>query len=80
MISLQCLMQFSNASYGLLGDLRLGWGSWDFPKTPHFQYRGHRFNPWSGNSDPICLAVWPKDTKTKEKKGSYKDSEQPKIK
>ena len=26
----------------------------DFPggpvvKTPHFHYRGHRFNPWSGN-------------------------------
>ena len=27
MISLRCLVQFSNATHGLLGDLRLGWGS-----------------------------------------------------
>ena len=30
---------------------------WDFPggpvlKTPHFQCRGHRFHPWSGNRLP----------------------------
>ena len=35
---------------------------WDFPgssvvKTPHFQCRGHRFNPWLGNKDLICHAA-----------------------
>ena len=23
-------------------------------KTLHFQCRGHRFDPWSGNNDPTC--------------------------
>ena len=31
----------------------------DFPgglvaKTTHFQFRGHEFDPWSGNKDSIC--------------------------
>ena len=34
----------------------------DFPgapvvKTPSFHYRGHGFNPWSGNYDPTCHIV-----------------------
>ena len=34
---------------------------WDFPgcpvaKNPLFHCRGHRFNPWLGNEDPICVA------------------------
>ena len=32
-------------------------------KNPHFQCRGHGFNPWSGNQDPICCMVWPKKKK-----------------
>ena len=33
----------------------------DFPgcpaaKNPLFHCRGHRFNPWLGNEDPICVA------------------------
>ena len=40
----------------------------DFPggavvKIPHFQSRGCRFDPWSGNSDPTCCTVWPKQKK-----------------
>ena len=23
-------------------------------KSPHFYYRGHEFNPWSGKEDPAC--------------------------
>ena len=53
-------------------DLAIGVGcllietiGWDFPggpvvKTPHFQCKGHRFDPWSGNQDPTCRVVWPK--------------------
>ena len=26
-------------------------------KTPRSQYRGHRFNPWSGSYDPTCHVV-----------------------
>ena len=29
-------------------------------KTPFFQCREHRFNPWSGNRDPTCPTMWPK--------------------
>ena len=34
----------------------------DFPrgpvvKTPHFQCKGHGFDPWSGNYDPMCHAA-----------------------
>ena len=29
-------------------------------KTPHSQYRGPDFDPWSSNEDPICHAEWPK--------------------
>lgn len=28
-------------------------------KTLHFQCRGGRFDPWSGNQDPMCHGVWP---------------------
>ena len=42
--------------------------SWDFPggpvfKTPHFQSWGCSFNPWSGNWDPTCWMVQPKNIK-----------------
>ena len=30
-------------------------------KTPCFPYRGHRFHAWSGNWDPACHTVWPKN-------------------
>ena len=49
----------------------------DFPgsivvKTLHFQCRGHRFDPRSGNQDPACHMVQPKpflnDLKKKKKK------------
>ena len=26
-------------------------------KTPHFQCRGQRFDPWLGNKDPTCHVV-----------------------
>ena len=40
----------------------------DFPggpvvKTPCFQCRGHKFNPWLGNEDPACCAAWPQINK-----------------
>ena len=37
-------------------------------KTPCCQCRGCRFNSWSGNYDPMCYAVWPKNKKMKKKK------------
>ena len=42
---------------------------WNFPggpvgKTLHFNCRGHKFNPWSGNWDPTCCMV----AKTKKQK------------
>ena len=37
-------------------------------KTPCCQCRGCRFNFWSGNYDPTCCAVWPKNKKWKKKK------------
>ena len=42
--------------------------SWDVPggpvvKTLHFHCRGHRFDPWSGDCDPICCTLWPKTKK-----------------
>ena len=42
----------------------------DFPggpvvKTPLFLCRGHGFEPWSGNEDPICHMAWPKNKKLK---------------
>ena len=55
----------------------------DFPgsivvKTLHFQCRGHRFDPRSGNQDPACHMVQPKPflndlkkKKKKKKKGSF---------
>ena len=27
--------------------------------TLHFQYRSGRFDPWSGNQDPMCHGEWP---------------------
>ena len=47
---------------------RIKKGPWDFPsgpvvKTPHFHCRRHRFNPWLGNEDPTCCAMWPKKKK-----------------
>ena len=32
-------------------------------KTPCFHYRGHGFDPWSGNQDLACLEMWPKEKK-----------------
>ena len=32
-------------------------------KTLCFQCRGHGFNPWSGNWDPLCCTVRPKNKK-----------------
>ena len=37
----------------------------DFPGSPvvrtlGFHCRGHRFHPWSGNSDPACHVAQPK--------------------
>ena len=32
-----------------------------FIKTPYFQCRRHRFNPWSGNKDPTCHTAWPQN-------------------
>ena len=29
-------------------------------KTPRFQCREHRFNPWLGNKDSACCTVQPK--------------------
>ena len=29
-------------------------------KTPRSQCRGHRFDPWLGNWDPMCHMAWPK--------------------
>ena len=40
-------------------------------KTPCCQCRGCRFNFWSGNYDPTCCAVWPKNKKWKKKKISF---------
>ena len=37
-------------------------------KTPCCQCRGCKFNSWSGNYDPTCHAVWPKNKKWKKKK------------
>ena len=34
-------------------------------KTPHFQFRGCGFDPWSGNSDPSCCMAWQKKKKKK---------------
>ena len=34
-------------------------------KTPCFQYGGHRFDPWSGNQEPMCKKT---KKKSKEKK------------
>ena len=43
----------------------------DFPgspavKTPHFQCRGHGFDPWSGNWDPASHEIWPKNYKKRK--------------
>ena len=53
----------------------------DFPgsivvKTLHFQCRGHRFDPRSGNQDPACHMVQPKpflnDLKKKKRRKKRK--------
>ena len=31
-------------------------------QTPCCQCKGCGFNPWSGNQDLTCCAVWPKNT------------------
>ena len=31
-------------------------------KTLHFYCRGHGFDPWSGNQDPMCFAAWSNKT------------------
>ena len=36
-------------------------------KTPHFYYRGQRFDLWSGNQDPTCHTTRPKKNQGKEK-------------
>ena len=40
---------------------------WDFPGGPLVKTssRGHRFNPWSGNQDPACRVVQPKEKRMK---------------
>ena len=58
----------------------------DFPrgpvvKTPNFHCRGHGFNPWSVNQDPVCQAakkIFFRKRKTKKKiiaMGITKDSD-----
>ena len=44
------------------------WGSPGVPvvKTLCFHFRGCRFDPWSGNQDPMCHVVQPKGKKQKE--------------
>ena len=37
-------------------------------KTPQFHYRGHGFNPWSGNQDLTCHVAWPKKKEKKKRK------------
>ena len=37
---------------------------WDFPgypvvKTPPFQCKWRKFDPWSGNLNPACCSAWP---------------------
>ena len=49
--------KWGDHSIGVIGEsFRVDekWYHWDFPggpvvKTPYFQCRGHKFNPWSGN-------------------------------
>ena len=36
-------------------------------KTLRFQCRGHGFDPWSGNLNPIGCVVWPPKKKSLEK-------------
>ena len=36
-------------------------------KTPHFYYRGHGFDLWSGNQDPTCHTTRPKKKKKQGK-------------
>ena len=35
-------------------------------KTPNFHCKGDRFNPWSGNEDPMCHVVQPKEKEIKK--------------
>ena len=47
----------------------------DFPggpmvRTPHFHYKGHRFDPWLGTQDPSSLMVRPTTNKTEMAQGS----------
>ena len=52
----------------------------EFPRGPvvrtlHFHYRGHEFDPWSGNKDPTSLRVWQneqinKQTRQKQRNGN----------
>ena len=44
----------------------LGFPSSPVVKTPCFQCRGCRFDPWSGNSDPTHLKVQSKKKRKKE--------------
>ena len=36
-------------------------------RTPYFHCRGHRFDPWSGNQEPMNCVAWPK--KEKKRRG-----------
>ena len=45
------------------GDLAETQGGLPVVKTPSFQSKGCGFNPWSGNQNPTCCAVWPKKYK-----------------
>lgn len=59
-------MQFSNASYGLLGDLRLGWGSTGLSLRLHFNTGGT--GSIHGLETQIPFVVAKKIQKTKEKR------------
>ena len=52
-------------AFSLLYQLVIRVAHREFPGSPvvralHFHCREHRFNPWSGNSDPKCYTVWGK--------------------
>lgn len=32
-------------------------------ESPHFQRKGHGFDPWGGNKDSTCYTVWPRRKK-----------------
>ena len=35
-------------------------------RTPRFHFRGHRFNPWSGNYNSACRTAWLKNKTTNQ--------------